>query len=167
MLAAAGVLAITACAGGPAFDGSLYQGQYVSFRVAPLPGTWRRVALPAADLAFRDEAHEGSILINSRCASSDRDAPLLSLTEHLIIGTTDRHIAREETVPFDSREARHTILSARLDGVPMSYDIFVLKKDGCVFDLVHVAPPSAAAAGQAEFEQFVQGFHTVTGPSQG
>jgi hypothetical protein len=156
---------LMACAATSSFDGSLYRGQYASFRLSPTPATWKRVALPAADLAFRDLAHEGSILVNSRCTTADRDAPLLSLTEHLIIGTTDRRITREETVPFDAREARHTLLRARLDGVPMEYDIFVLKKDGCVFDLVYVAPPDAAGGGAADFEQFVRGFHTV--PSAG
>ena len=162
-LAALLAAACAACAASPSFDGTRYRGQYAAFRLAPLPPTWKRLALPAADLAFRDDAHEGSILINSRCASADRDAPLLSLTEHLIIGTTDRHITREETLPFDSREARHTLLRARLDGVPMAYDIFVLKKNGCVYDLVYVSPPGAADAGTAEFEQFVHGFHTVPG----
>lgn len=156
----AGVLA---CGASASFDGAVFRGQYVSFRLSPVPPTWHRIALPAADSAFRDDAHEASILINSRCTSADWDAPLLSLTEHLIIGTTDRHVTREETLPFDGREARHTLLRARLDGVPMAYDIFVMKKDGCVFDLVHVAPPATADAGATEFDRFVQGFHTLPG----
>jgi hypothetical protein len=164
LVAVVGAMA-SACAASPSFDGSVYRGQYVSFRVSLPPPTWKRVVLPAADLAFRDAAHDGSVLVNSRCTTADRDAPLLSLTEHLIIGTTDRQISREETVPFDAREARHTLLRARLDGVPMEYDIFVFKKDGCVFDLVYVAPPGVAAGGEGEFEQFVHGFHTV--PSAG
>ena len=166
-LAFAGVAAVTcagACAATPTFDGSLYRGRDVAFRLSPLPSTWHRVSLAAADLTFRDDSHDASILINSRCSSSDRDAPLLSLTEHLIIGTTGRHIVREETLPFDAREARHTVLEARLDGVPMAYDIFVLKKDGCVFDFVYVTPPGAGPAGATEFDHFVQGFHTVPGP---
>jgi len=155
-----------ACAATPSFDGTLYRGPDVAFRVSPLPASWRRVSLAAADLAFRDDAHDASVLINSRCTPSDRDAPLVALTEHLLIGTTDRAIVREETIPFDAREARHTVLSARLDGVQMEYDIFILKKDGCVFDLVYVARPDAAkgAGGAAEFERFVLGFHTVGGP---
>jgi hypothetical protein len=165
-LGVAAVASAAACAGSPTFDGSVYRGQGVAFRLSPLPASWHQVSLPAADLAFRDEAHDASVLINSRCASSDRDAPLVSLTEHLIIGTTDRRIAHEDNIPFDGREARHTELRARLDGVPMEYDIFVLKKDSCVFDLVYVTTPDAATsrAGAAEFETFVQGFHTIAGP---
>jgi hypothetical protein len=154
-----------ACASGASFDGSLYRGKDVSFRLSPIPASWRRVDLASADLAFRDGSHDASVLINSRCSTSDRDAPLLSLTEHLIIGTTQRHILREETLPFDGREVRHTVLEARLDGVPMAYDIFVLKKDGCVFDFVYLTPPDRGTGGAAEFDRFVQGFHTV--PSSG
>jgi len=155
----------SACATVGSFDGALYRGQYVSFRVPPIPPSWERVSLAGADLAFRDASHDTSVLINSRCATADRDAPLMSLTEHLIMGTTDRQVAREETIPLDAREARHTLLRAKLDGVPMSYDIFVMKKDGCVFDLVYLAPPDEKSAGADEFERFVRGFHTV--PSAG
>lgn len=161
---------LAACAPAASFDGTLFRGHDVSFRVATVPPTWRRVSLPYADLAFRDDARDASILLNSRCSPSDRDAPLVALTDHLILGTTARRVTREETVPFDGREAQHTLLEARLDGVPMAYDIYVLKKDGCVFDLVYVTPPPAApdgvaTSGAVEFERFVSGFHTV--PSSG
>lgn len=167
MLSALLALAVHGCAASATFDGAVYRGRDVSFRVPLVPASWRRVSLPAADLAFRDEAHDASVLINSRCLVSDWDAPLVALTDHLILGTTARQIAREETIPFDGREALHTLLEARLDGVPMRYDIFVLKKDGCVYDLVYVSPPSGAATlaagGFAEFEAFVRGFHTLPG----
>jgi hypothetical protein len=150
------------CAASGSFDGSVFRDKDVAYQVSPVPAGWHRVEVQGANLAFRDEAHEASILVNSRCASDDRDAPLTSLTEHLIIGTTDRAIASEETIPFDGREARHSVLRAKLDGVPMTYDIFVLKKDGCVFDLVFVAPPARADAGMPGFDRFVRGFHTLS-----
>jgi len=156
---------LAACAVSTSFDGSVYRGGGVAFRVGAVPASWHRVSLPVADLAFRDDSHDASILVNSRCSASDRDAPLLALTEHLIIGTTDRRLTTEETVPFDGREVRHTVLTAKLDGVTMAYDIFVLKKDSCVYDLVYVTAPGGADAGTAEFEAFVHGFHTV--PSAG
>jgi hypothetical protein len=155
---------LVGCASSAAFDGNVYRGRNVSFRVASVPASWSRVSLPAADLAFRDDAHDASVLINSRCHPEDTDAPLVSLTGHLIIGTTDRQLSKEETVAFDDREARHTVLTARLDGVPMTYDIFVMKKDGCVFDLVYVAPPAREGLGAAEWEAFAKGFHALPRP---
>jgi len=99
----------------------------------------------------------------------DDDTPLASLTAHLIMGTTERDFLDEKTVPFDGREARHTVLRAKLDGVPRIYDIYVAKKDGCVYDFVYIAPPQggagadagADAQGTGAFEGFVGGFHTL------
>jgi hypothetical protein len=58
----------------------------------------------------------------------------------------------------------HTVLDAKLDGVRMSYDIYVLKKDQCVYDFVYVAEPSRFEQGAPAFEQFVSGFRTESQP---
>jgi hypothetical protein len=81
-------------------------------------------------------------------------------------GTTQRTIASQETIPFDGREAMHTVLRAKLDGVPMDYDVFVYKKDDCVYDFVYVAEPAETRGdGMRAFEQFVSGFHALSGRS--
>ncbi len=148
-----------ACGGTQHFDGRAYRGASVSFDVPAVPPDWRRVAVAAADLAFRDDAREGSILIDGRCGRRDEDVPLTSLTQQLILGTTERDFVTEETIPFDAREALHTILRAKLDGVLMQYDVYVFKQDGCVYDFVYVAPPARFAEGAPSFERFATGIH--------
>jgi hypothetical protein len=64
-------------------------------------------------------------------------------------------------VPFDGREAMHTMMDAKLDGVPMSYDVWVLKKDGCVYDMLYLAPPNSFERGLSAFNQLVGGFATA------
>lgn len=132
-------------------------------QVGPVPSSWRRIDVESADLAFRDDSRQGSALFNVRCGQHDDDAPLSSLTEHLIMGTTERTFETEEVVPFDRREAMHSVMRAKLDGVPMQYDIYVMKKDGCLYDLVYVAPPNHFAEGAADFERFAQGLHSPPG----
>jgi hypothetical protein len=129
-------------------------------QLGPVPPSWRRVDLAGADVAFRDEERAGSVLVDVRCSGRDDDAPLSSLTGHLIMGTTERKFDTEEVVAFDRREAQHTLLRAKLDGVPMRYDIYVMKKNGCVFDLVYVAPPDRFEEGANDFERFALGVHT-------
>ncbi len=141
----------------------VYRDGQVAFRLQPLPSDWHPIHVTDADLVFRDAAHEASVLVNGRCLPETADTPLSSLTEHLIMGTTERQFSTEETVPLDSREARHSMLKAKLDGVLMSYDIFVMKKNGCVYDLVYVGDPAKMQAGIPAFEQFARGFHTVEG----
>ncbi len=164
---AGGSCSLAGCGGSQkSFDGSVYRNGQVAFQVPPAPPAWRRIGLENAALAYRDDARDAAILVNGRCGGKDDDTPLASLTGQLIMGTTERDFLEEKTVPFDGREARHTVLRAKLDGVPRIYDIFVTKKDGCVYDFVYVAPPAGGDAGADEegtstFERFVGGFHTV------
>jgi len=146
-------------------DGAVYRDDGVAFRVGDVPARWQRIQVDEASLAFRDEEHRASILVNARCGRKDSDTPLAALTQHLVMGTTQREISLEETIPFDAREALHTRMHAKLDGVPMGFDMFVLKKDGCVYDFVYVGDPAAMESGQADFERFVLGFRTLAGPS--
>ena len=143
--------------------GGVYRDEQVAFKIGEVPAGWRAVKVDAASLAYRDDAHRASALVNGRCGRKSDDTPLAALTNHLVMGTTAREIASEETIPFDGREALHTRMSAKLDGVPRAYDLYVLKKDGCVYDFAYVAEPRTFEAGVPGFERFVSGFHTLDG----
>jgi hypothetical protein len=153
---------LTAC-GGAQLEGDVYKSGPLTFRVAQIPPGWRPIQVSEAALAYRDDANEASILVNGRCGEKDGDAPLVALTNQLIMGTTERSVTREETIPLDAREALHTRMSAKLDGVPLGFDVWVMKKDGCVYDLVYIAPPERIEAGVGAFERFVRGFHALGG----
>jgi hypothetical protein len=174
----AGLLALAIGCGSatPRLEAGVYREGAIAFRVGDVPSSWRAVRVEGATLAYRDEAHRASILLDGRCYRKDDDVPLLALTDHLVMGTTEREFTSQETLPFDGRDAMHSRLRAKLDGVPMDYDIFVLKKDGCVYDFVYVAEPgpsareasdaSAAPAtddGTSAFERFTGTFHTLPG----
>jgi hypothetical protein len=158
------VLAAAACAHSDSFDGAVLRKGDVAVQLGPLPSAWRRVEVEGADLAFRDDTREGSTLFDVRCGRRDDDAPLSALTMHLIMGTTEREFDIQETIPFDGREALHSRLRAKLDGVPMQYEIYVMKKDGCVYDIVYVAPPERFTEGTRDFERFASGLHTLSSP---
>ncbi|MFO0638897.1 MAG: hypothetical protein U0183_06775 [Polyangiaceae bacterium] len=163
---AMGVLcALTACgAHGRSFEGGVFrEGSQIAFKVPDPPPTWRKVEVSHASVSFHDDAAGASILVNAQCKKSDEDTPLAALTAHLLIGTTERDQKAQETIPFDGREALHTKLLAKLDGVPLAFDIFVLKKDGCIYDFVYVVSPDYADAGQPPFEAWVRGFRTLPG----
>src|ERR1700722_8266988 len=163
LLAALGLVAVASCAHGDSFeDGVLHKGD-LAIHIGPVPAGWQRVHISGADLAYRDQDREGSTMFDVRCGHGS-DAPLSVLTEHLIMGTTARDFVTQDVVPLDHREALHTLMRAKLDGVPMQYDIYVMKKDGCLYDLVYVAPPARFTAGAADFERFVQGLSVASPP---
>ena len=143
-------------------QGDVFQGQGFSFRIAPPPQGWERVDVSHASLAYRDAADGGTVVINGRCGVDGEDVPLEALTQHLFMRFTERQILEQQTFAFDKREALRTVLSAKLDGVPMKFDVWVLKKDGCVYDLGYMAAPQRFERGAAEFERFARGFSTVS-----
>lgn len=154
---------VLAACGGPTFNGTVYRSEQIAFQVAPPPPTWQRIEVTSTALAFRDEKHDATIAVSGRCGKDSDDVPLRSLTQHLFFQFTDRTIEREEVVPFDEREALHTVLLAKLDGVPKKFDVWVLKKDGCVYDLLFIARPSSFEEGVASFRAFARGFSTLNG----
>jgi hypothetical protein len=164
-LVAVALAALAACGGAAqrSFDGAVYREGPIAFRLPPVPPSWRRIETSDAALAFRDDAHEASVLVNARCRRPDDDTPLVALTNHLLMGSTEREFVSQGVEPFDGREALHTHLRAKWDGVPMELDIFVVKKDGCIYDFVYMAAPAGYAEGSGSFEAVVRGFRTLSG----
>lgn len=155
-------LLLAGCASKDAWDGRVYHAGRASFRTGPIPNNWQREDnVQGAMLAFRDR-DGGMVSVYSRCGQDGDDVPLGALTNHLLIGFTEREVKSQEVIPLDGREAMHTIVHGKLDGVRVGLSIYVMKKDGCVYDLVWVAPPERFDAGLTSFDAFVGGFGTGT-----
>ena len=148
--------------GATAFDGHVFKNADLSFRFAQIPAEWRQIESDDALLMFRDDSAPASVVVNGRCGRDGDDVPLSALTHHLFLQFSDRVIENETKINLDGREALHTELLAKLDGVKKRYGVFVLKKNGCVYDFIHVAPPSASAESRERFVSFVQGFSTIS-----
>ncbi|RYZ03230.1 MAG: hypothetical protein EOO73_28510 [Myxococcales bacterium] len=147
----------TAC-GGPRYSGSVYDDGALHFRTGPVPPTWRAIEADGTLLAFHDDQAPATVAVNGRCGVDGDDVPLPSLTQHLFLQFTDRRQTSQEEVSLDGRAALRTELVGKLDGVPKHFLVYVLKKDGCVYDFWRIADPNAGDA--APFESFVKGFAT-------
>jgi hypothetical protein len=158
-------LSLAAAAGGcgksASFDGRVYRDETLAFQVGPAPRTWHQLETSHGLLAFRDEGQNATVLVNGRCGKDGDDVPLTALVAHLFMRFTERTVEEDEVVPFDGREAKRVVLSAKLDGVPKRFEAVVLKKDGCVYDFVLVTPPETFTAARPGFDAFVNGFRTL------
>ncbi len=156
------ILVGSVACGGPApkarFDGQLFTRGAERFEVEA-PPSWERLSAPDGDLAFRHPGERAVISANASC-NGHHDPPLTILANDLVIGTTSRSVLLEETLLLDGREALHQVLALRLDGVPLIYDLYVLKKNGCVYDLTLVARPRAYDSVADTFVAFVAGFRS-------
>ena len=155
--------ALLGCPHEDQFDGTVYHAGRLSFRAGPVPSTWKRLDIDGPLLAFHDTTSNGSIDVNAKCGEDQLDTSLIALRTQLLIGFTETNFREEKVVPFDRREALRTVLDAKLDGVPMSLDIYVYKKNGCVYDIVYVARPQRFDQGLDAFESFVAGFSALGG----
>jgi len=145
------------------FDGAIFRDGPISFRVNPVPNEWRAISVSHATLAFRDEKNQSTVVLNARCGHLDEDTPLKSLQAHLLIGTTEREIVSETIMPMDAREALHSKVYAKLDGVPRAFDIYILKKDGCVYDFLRIGAHGANETPTTDFDEWVATFRTLPG----
>lgn len=155
-------LPLPACQGqkGPSWAKGEYRDGRVAFAVQELPSSFRAISMPHAVLAFRDDARGASVLLNARCQDEGEGTPLVALTNHLLMGTTERDVQEQTLEQLDGREALHSVVIAKLDGVPYAFDVFVLRKNGCIYDFVHLAP-AGGAASTAEFRAFARSFRTL------
>jgi hypothetical protein len=149
------LLATGGCATASLRDG-IYVDEHARYRIGALPAGFERVEAPDNDLAFHRRG-DGTISINTTCTDYE-DVPLPALVNHLLFDTTERRFAIEETVTLDGRAARHVLVHAELDGVPIELELYVMKKDGCVIDLAHIRSSQASAGARDIFRAFVLRF---------
>ena len=128
------------------------------YQVGALAAGWHVVHQEGGEVGFFNDSAGAIIQSNASCRDDADAAPLSTLTNHLLIGYTDRRVRSQERVELDRREALRTVLDVRLDGVPMVLDLYVLIRNGCIFDLSLAAPPSAYATALGDFQRFVSGF---------
>lgn len=146
--------------GGPTFVGNVYRDGEATYRVGDLGPAWRRIGMEDNDLAWHNEQVGAVVQVNATC-DPFQDVPLSALTNHLLIGFTDREFRSSEAVPLDGREALRSRVVARLDGVPRELLLYVMKKDQCTYDFALVAPPGESyREAEPEFERMVAGFTT-------
>lgn len=152
-------LCLGACATSTSFHDRIFDDGTVRYRVGALAPQFTRVEVGDNDLAWHDRAL-GTISVNSTCRNYE-DVPASALLNQLLFGTTARNFRVEEITTLDGRAARHVIVDVELDGVPVILNVYLLQKDGCVYDLAHVASQAQAERARPVFEAFVREFKVI------
>lgn len=145
------------CASDGELKNGAYRDQHVAYRIGEPGEGWRQVDLPSANVAWFNDTLSASLMANSHC-DGVKDAPLGGLTEDLLIGITDRQVLSQQVRPCSRREALETIVTGKLDGVERKLALLVLKKDGCVYDVVLGASPAQFDRALVAFGRVRDGF---------
>jgi hypothetical protein len=160
------VLCLPACRGWRG-HGNVYYAHLVPAKVAKKETTYRFAApgdpwrptrdFPDVQVAWVNPDISGVITIHAQCEEQG-DSSLDQYTDHLRIDWTDWVVVSQEKLTLVKRDALRTVVNARLDGVPFTLEIVVVKRSGCLFDLIYFASPAHFEAGRADFARVVAGF---------
>ena len=154
-------LALLAGCGGASFNGQVYRGQGMAFQVGPVPGSWRRIEVSHALLAYRDESAEAHHCAERALQQGRRRRPAGSADAPPVPDVyRPQHRQPAHASHGRSRRDAHQVV-ADLDGVPKHFVVYVLKKDNCVYDFIHIAAVNPPESSTRSFEQFVKGFATL------
>jgi hypothetical protein len=166
-----GVVALLSAIGcsGPELKDNHFENSHVRYEITPPGEGWTPLKLETANAAWHNSSLNASLLVNSHCEGV-ADSPLEGLTSDLLMGMTDRAIEKQEVKPWAKREAMESTATGKLDGVARKLQLFVLKKDGCVYDIVLDADPATFDRARTAFDHVRDGFNVggrVDHPSEG
>lgn len=158
-----GAFATQGC-GGAQFDGTEYRDKEVAFRLAYVPTGLSSLDSGESKIAFQNEKAGSTIAVSARCGVDSDDVPLRALVQHLFLQLSDRELVSENEFTLDGRAALEMEIEAHLDGVRRHFVVTVLKKDGCVYDFLHVdggASTPELEGSRKDFRKLVRGFSTL------
>lgn len=124
-----------------------------------LPGAgWQPVRnLKDTQVAWTNASIGGVIELHAQC-DEQGDSSLDQYTDHLRIDWTAWEVEFQQSTRLVDRAALHTIVRAELDGIVRRNEFWVVKKNGCLFDLRYSAAPDGFSQGQPAFAEVVRGF---------
>ena len=140
----------------------IYKDKQLKYYIGKLDKNWKLLSVKSVNLAFYNNINNGIIYITGKCKKSS-DAPLFVLRTHLLIGFKDKKFLKSEKLIIEGREALNSIVIAKLDGVKRKINYFVLKKDGCLYDLVLISPIEYFNSNNREFLELIKNFKIIKG----
>jgi hypothetical protein len=159
------VFMLLSCFGGVKKTGKVVgykQGRVITkkgfYQVGELPSSWNQINLDQAMVVFRNDGLKSSISTDAFCDQAYDDSALNMLTKHLFAGLQDVKIIQEQPLMLNDRGALRTSIQATLDGLPVTVEIVVVKKNWCLFDFYLVSQPDKFEQTTKDFETFYQGF---------
>jgi hypothetical protein len=152
------LVSLTSCR---ATVGQVIGQQFVSPAYAfevPLPGdAWQPVPDEPPVLTLAHTQLAAGIAISVTC-DRERDLPLDILTRHLFFGFKHMEILQQAPQAFNGMPALETVARARLDGHEVQLHSYVVRRGGCIYDMVYFASPQDYSRGEPSFERMMTGF---------
>jgi len=149
---------LTGCA---AASGRVVDGVYVDaakgIRVDLPRSGWQVTQSPGADLVLRHTGADTSMAVSASCPEQERGS-LPALARHVFFGLRQVEWLRQEPIVLDGVAGLETVVRGRAEGAPVQVRSVVIRRKGCLYDLIFVAPPETFEARGADFDAFLAGW---------
>ena len=161
LVGALGVLVVATLGGcaGRRFEGGAFHSPK-GYRVALPGGAWVVDDASEADLVLRHRAAPAAVLVNAECGRAPGARTPEVLARHLFIGVRDRVVIERADTTVAGRPAAHAVVDGRADadGAPARIEVYVVKGERCIYDVVYAAPPAEFQRWAADFQRLVGSF---------
>ncbi len=124
----------------------------------PPPNPFAQSHISSADQVWQSESTGNTIAINSTCQEYS-DLTLKDLQQNILGGIENLKVQSDKTVSFDGREAQRIVSVGSAEGVSISVDLLILKKNNCTYDLAYIARSKFYDDEHGIFETFLKRFH--------
>lgn len=110
-----------------------------------------------ADVAYQSKSTASIISLDSACGagSANQERSLKSLTDTLLLGTSNVTLRDERPLRVEDTPALQTTIQGMIGGESVKLRTVVLKRQRCVYDLVYVARPDNFSLHESDFSHFV------------
>jgi len=130
-----------------------------NYEIDKLPKHWAPVKDTLADNSYWSKKTGATILINSLCEKYG-SASLFVLTQNILRGIDDLNTEVEEEITLAERKALHTVATGKIDGVSIKTNIYIMRKDYCIYDFTYQVKEESYPQDVGDFEKFVKSFRT-------
>jgi hypothetical protein len=127
----------------------------VSFNAPSEP--YEKFAVQDVDRAWKNRSNGNSISFRTAC-NDPVESEINSIQQMIVDGLDAANIEKRETVQYNGREALHSVIQGKLDGIATKIELMIFKKNNCTYTLTYVALPKNYAQDQAVFQKFLKEF---------
>ena len=159
MSAVVAALVLSGCAtGGPRVENGVFRAPE-RFRVTVPGAEWDVAAASRAELELRHRATRAGISANVECGGEAARRDVTVLARRLFLGLRSR-VLENGTATLGGAPAMRAVVEARVSGSddPMRLEAYVMKAEGCVYDLVYAAPAASFEEQRPDFQRFIDSF---------
>lgn len=129
--------------------------QDVAFDAPASP--FKEIKMSNVDKAWLSGKTANTISYFSECGNT-ADPSLETLESDALSAINDLQVIKSDDIQFNGREARQTIATGKLDGVPVKMSLVLLKKNGCNYTLSYGGTAAQFSQEEAAFENFKRNF---------